>query len=177
MRDWDSRLSYFPWQMFYIRFMNILCSMTSCFLFKNKRCLDWIFFHWPPKSRNSDWLIHNWAGEYSVMHSTTHFNGGHLKPRIVSLSHIAFKTIIDNYLQVFPLFGYGITDLFLCSVLFKVLHMFILTAAIIKPGQFTQLWVISRLRFASVNASSFVPDDRLWGWTIDDRNRLPFSRR
>ena len=59
LRYWDSRLSCSPWPRFYIHFMNILCSMTVCFLFKNKHCLDWIFFYWPPTSHSSDWLIHH----------------------------------------------------------------------------------------------------------------------
>ena len=59
LRYWYSRLSFSPWQTFYIHFVNILHSMPLCFLFKNKYCIDWIFFHWPPTSRYSDWLIHN----------------------------------------------------------------------------------------------------------------------
>ena len=73
---------------------------------EENRALKWIWWWWwPPKRRTSDWLIHNWADEYSVMHATSHLNGDHLKPRTVGLSHISFKTIMDNYLRVFPLLG------------------------------------------------------------------------
>ena len=44
-----------------------------------------------------------------------------------------------------------------------------------KPRQFTKLQDILRLRLANETASSFIPDNRLWGWTINDQNRLSFS--
>ena len=55
------------------------------------------------------------------MHAVSHFNGGILKPR-VGLCHVSFKTIVDNYLRVFPLSGQVANDFFYLFVLFKVLR-------------------------------------------------------
>ena len=63
------------------------------------------------------------------MHAMSHFNGGHLKPRNVGLSKqlwIITCKCLGKWL--------AITDLFVRSVLIKVLHhLFILIAAIMKP--------------------------------------------
>ena len=159
LRDWDSRLSYFPWQTFYICFMNSLCSMTICFLFKNKHCLDWIFFRWPPKSRNFDCLIHKLADEYSFMHAMSHFNGGHLKPsKQLWIITCKFSHCLGTRLLV----------CLFCSAYVYFSGNYETRTVYQITGHFT-------LRFASETAPIFVPDDRLWGWTINDR--LPFSHR
>ena len=41
----------------YTFYEHFMFSDIMFFLFKNKQCLDWIFFHWPPTNHNSDWLI------------------------------------------------------------------------------------------------------------------------